>query len=139
AGPDAWRSRHLRRGATNRAECPDKPRVAATLGVHSAIVDDKARLVGAGQMLISQPTISQAPLDRKWLIEPVTIIAWAVSLIVIANGVWRHPLRSSVYPIFTEAARHWMAGQNLYEPNSPYRYAPIIAIGFVPLAKMSDR
>jgi hypothetical protein len=44
-----------------------------------------------------------------------------------------------VYPIFAEAARHWLRAQDLYQPvGEPYRYSPLAAVLFVPFSSLPD-
>jgi hypothetical protein len=50
---------------------------------------------------------------------------------------------NSVYPIFGDAGRKWLAGANVYDPPvvglDQYRYSPAVAAGFAPWGLLSDR
>jgi hypothetical protein len=68
------------------------------------------------------------------------------------HGYW-FPWAHTVYDIYAPAARHWWAGEDLYGPNvkawweAPgvsasttdyYRYCPLFAVAFTPLAVLPD-
>jgi hypothetical protein len=45
-----------------------------------------------------------------------------------------------VYPIFTSAARHWLAGADVYPVvANPYRYSPLVTTLLVPFGLLPDR
>src|SRR6266508_4560878 len=51
-----------------------------------------------------------------WLV----LAAWAGVVVVICGRVLLSPRANSVYPIFAEAGRRWLAGEGLYpEPGGP--------------------
>jgi hypothetical protein len=92
----------------------------------------------------------------RW--ERFALFLWIVALLVISTRIVvvaqargsagghasaqraPHSLHS-VYGVFVGAARHWLAGADLYEfppPEDPYRYSPIVAVLFVPFAQLPD-
>ena len=81
-----------------------------------------------------------------WLEKtPIASFAiWAALLIAILVRGYLMPQRNSVYPIFANAAREWTQGIDIYDKTVPraeldrFRYAPIIAVGFTPLALLPD-
>jgi hypothetical protein len=80
---------------------------------------------------------------KHW--QRLAIFCWAL---VFAGLVIRllvaHELHS-VYPIFSDAARCWQRGEDMYFPHhfvqglNPYRYSPAVAQFFSPFAHLSDR
>jgi Glycosyltransferase family 87 len=77
-------------------------------------------------------------LRGRW--EHLAAIVWIGILTAIAIRILVWPRWNSVYPIFGQAGRHWHAGAELYRiPDNPYRYSPLVAIGFVPLSFLPDR
>jgi hypothetical protein len=79
--------------------------------------------------------------SSKWLRLAVTL--WAVGLLVVSVRIVMKPRSHSVYPIFVEAGRDWLAGNDLYEhPHhgiDQFRYSPLVAASFAPLSLLSDR
>jgi hypothetical protein len=71
------------------------------------------------------------------------LAVWAVILVVLSLRTLVSPRANSVYPIFSDAGRKWLAAANLYDPPvgdlDQYRYSPIVAAGFAPLALLPDR
>jgi hypothetical protein len=76
-------------------------------------------------------------LDR---LEKLVVVLWAAAIVVISVRAAVVPHRS-VYPIFSGAARNWLAGDDLYRRAGPddYRYSPLVATLFVPLGLLADR
>jgi hypothetical protein len=80
-------------------------------------------------------------------VRTAIILVWAVwitVLSVVLVGSFVRPDRHSVYPIFANAAREWLEGVDIYDTSivrdSPdqFRYAPVVAIFFVPFATFPD-
>src|SRR5262249_26478053 len=71
------------------------------------------------------------------------LAVWAVILTAICLRVLVSDRANSVYPIFSDAGRKWLAGAELYAPPTreldQYRYSPIVAIGFAPWSLLPDR
>jgi hypothetical protein len=73
----------------------------------------------------------------RW--EHLAIGLWAAALVGVCVRFAVAPHGHSLYPIFAGAARNWMAGRDLYQPCAePYRYSPLVAVLFVPLAVLPD-
>jgi hypothetical protein len=73
----------------------------------------------------------------RW--ERLAVALWAAACVgvcaLFVGGGHGH----SVYPIFVGAARHWLAGADLYQPCAePYRYSPLVALLFVPFSLLPD-
>ena len=71
----------------------------------------------------------------------IVLCAWLLTLAIIAGRVaWQGDEKHSVYPAYAKAAQHWLAGADLYtEDNLSFRYSPLFASGFVPLAALPPR
>jgi Glycosyltransferase family 87 len=70
--------------------------------------------------------------------ERLAWLVWAIILTVIVLRGWLSPT-NSVYPIYAQAARDWLAGHDLYlMRGSPYRYSPPVAVMFAPLNFLGD-
>src|SRR5579862_8238197 len=69
---------------------------------------------------------------------------WAAFLLTVLVRSYLHPDHHSVYPIFANAAREWQQGLDLYdfsisrESLDRFRYAPIVAVSFLPIAALPD-
>jgi len=72
----------------------------------------------------------------NWVYVAATL--WALILVVVCCRVIVSPYGSSVYPIYADAARNWLAGLDLYGEGSGYRYSPLVAILLVPLSLVPD-
>lgn len=72
----------------------------------------------------------------------VAIAAWAIAFLALCGRtlLLRHDAHS-VYPVFTTAAEHWLAGDNLYVrgKSEEFRYSPLVAAAFVPLDVLPER
>jgi Glycosyltransferase family 87 len=77
--------------------------------------------------------------SRQWdPWERLAWVIWAIILTVITLRGWFSP-SNSVYPIYAQAARNWLTGNDLYlTRGSPYRYSPPVAVMFVPLSFLGD-
>jgi hypothetical protein len=72
--------------------------------------------------------------------EAIATIIWALILAAIFGRLLLSPRGQGVYPIFTEAARHWLHAKDLYRPTGEaYRYSPLVAVFFVPFSWLPDR
>src|SRR5690348_7435542 len=71
------------------------------------------------------------------------LAVWAVILIAVSLRTLVSPRANSVYPIFSDAGRKWLATANLYDPPvgdlDQYRYSPTVAAGFAPLSLLPDQ
>ncbi|HLJ94038.1 MAG TPA: glycosyltransferase 87 family protein [Gemmataceae bacterium] len=83
---------------------------------------------------ISSPAGAKLGRYQSW-----AIAVWATILIVLCTRGLLRPGSNSVYPIFANAARHFLAGTDLYEKtDGPYRYSPLVAGLLVPFSLCSD-
>jgi hypothetical protein len=86
---------------------------------------------------------------RPWLGSPqlafrCMLTAWVVLalLMCLRTALW--PTRNSVYPIFSDAGRGWLAGTDLYDQHfwqlqiDEFRYSPLVAASFVPVSLLPD-
>jgi hypothetical protein len=70
--------------------------------------------------------------------QRLAAVVWLVLVTVIAVRGWLSP-SNTVYPIYAQAARDWVAGDDIYLPRgSPYRYSPLVAVLFLPLSRLND-
>ena len=70
---------------------------------------------------------------EKW-----AAVLWALAVAIVSARAAVSP-RHSVYPIFTTAARHWLAGADLYPAHGEmFRYSPLVAASFVPFGLLPD-
>jgi Glycosyltransferase family 87 len=82
---------------------------------------------------------------RWWDLQRATAALWTV-LVVLAVGraaLYALPRHQGCYPVFADGARHWLAGQDLFDSvNSNsldvFRNCPIVAMLLAPLAWISD-
>lgn len=74
---------------------------------------------------------------KKLAVAAWVLIALAITIrLLTAHNIERH----SVYPPYIGAARHWIAGQELYGPDRmQFRYSPLFAAAFTPFTVLSDR
>jgi hypothetical protein len=94
---------------------------------------------------MSLPPLPLDPLRRSkparfW--PQVAILAWTLAYLTLCGRtlLLKHDAHS-VYPVFTTAADHWLAGDDLYVRGKidEFRYSPLIAAAFVPLAMLPER
>jgi hypothetical protein len=77
----------------------------------------------------------------RW--QRVALVAW-ITVGVMAVGraaLVGHPRHVGCYPIFAEAGRHWLAGEDLYEAREGldvFRYSPLVAAFFTPFGALPD-
>src|SRR5437764_955264 len=75
--------------------------------------------------------------------DHLAVIFWGLVLLVICVRVVIKPDSHSVYPIFANAGRNWLAGRDLYASPDPgldhYRYSPLVAAALAPLSFLPDR
>src|SRR5208282_6813855 len=88
---------------------------------------------------------SEKPAKPHSGCHPMEWVAWgalALAVTVIGLRSFVCPHRNSVYPIYAQAARDWLAGASLYglHPDQPdlYRYTPSTAVLMVPFGFLSD-
>lgn len=78
---------------------------------------------------------------QSWLRFAVGV--WFAVLLVISVRVLLQPNRQTVYPIFVQAGRDWLAGDGLYGKVNAgvdqFRYSPLVAATFAPMSVLSDR
>src|SRR5205809_761735 len=69
----------------------------------------------------------------------LTVLVWTTIVLAISIRGLLQARANSVYPIFADAARHFLAGADLYGANgSAYRYSPLVAALFVPFSLCPD-
>jgi hypothetical protein len=79
------------------------------------------------------------PPRRPGRLEKLALVLWTAAVLAVSVQAALAP-RHSVYPIFADAARNWLAGADLYRPTAePYRYSPLVTTLFVPLGLLPDR
>jgi hypothetical protein len=74
---------------------------------------------------------------NRW--ERGAITVWTALLLFFCVRALLWPRAHSVYPIFSTAARNWMAGTDLYKATGEfdiYRYSPLVTVLLVPLASL---
>jgi hypothetical protein len=77
------------------------------------------------------------PRLGRW--EQAAVAVWLLLLLGIMLRGFAKPHSNTVYPIFAEAARHWLVGEDLYRPvGDPYRYSPLVAILLTPFTLLPD-
>jgi hypothetical protein len=72
----------------------------------------------------------------------IALILWGIAtLVVMARAAIQPVDKQSVFDVYVNAARHWVAGQPIYDwqEAAGYRYAPTVAILFVPALNLPDR
>src|SRR4051812_47311391 len=93
--------------------------------------------------LVCEPEAAKSS-DKTRLALKVVIGVWAAVIAVILIRGFLEPRRNTVYPIFSTAARDWIAGVDIYDYNIPrggidkFRYPPMVATWFLPLAAFPD-
>jgi hypothetical protein len=71
-------------------------------------------------------------------LEKLVAGLWCAAILAVSVRAAVLPAHS-VYPIFSGAARNWVAGADLYRPvGEPYRYSPLVTALFVPFALLPD-
>src|SRR5690349_357426 len=75
--------------------------------------------------------------------EKTALWLWAGVLAVITWRAFFFPHVHTVYPIFSNAARNWLASDDAYYPTvdkdlDQYRYSPLVTALFVPLSFLPD-
>src|SRR5262245_30691830 len=69
-------------------------------------------------------------------LAPWATAAWLIILTVISVRVILRPQTHSVFPIFAEAGRCWLAGEDIYGRQivnlDQFRYSPAVAAAFAP-------
>jgi hypothetical protein len=90
----------------------------------------------------------QAAVGVRWRTfswHRLSLVVWTVLVVLAVGraGLYHIPKHQGCYPLFADAGRHWLRGQDLYDKDHPaslsvYRYSPLVAAGLVPLALVSD-
>src|SRR5262245_43423032 len=79
------------------------------------------------------------PLAGHEFFRRLAIIVWVVILVATCGRALAWPRSHSVYSIYAEAGRNWVASANLYNSTEhPYRYSPFATLLFVPFGLMSE-
>src|SRR5205823_8682261 len=101
--------------------------------------DDAVRL--SVRARVSRPVEAghPAPLNRRDSAVTWAAITWGVIVAVVCLRAALVDPPGGVYPIFTGAARSWLAGSDLYlQGMHPFRYSPLAAVLLVPFGLLSD-
>src|SRR5262249_18551832 len=80
-------------------------------------------------------------LDQR-VLWSMALACWLTLAVSVSARNYLHPTRHTVYPVFVEGARHWWAGQPVYEPSHAidlFRYSPTFAVAMTPFALLDDR
>lgn len=78
------------------------------------------------------------PPDPAGRLEKLVVALWCAAVLAVSVRAAVLPAHS-VYPIFSGAARNWLAGADLYRPvGEPYRYSPLVTTLFVALGLLPD-
>jgi hypothetical protein len=82
--------------------------------------------------------LEQAPSSNR--LFRATLLVWAILIAIVCVRSFLRPDRASVYPIFAEAARSWVRGEDCYRTvlNDVYRYSPPATVLLVPFASLPD-
>lgn len=73
----------------------------------------------------------------RW--EQLALRLWIVILVAVCIRAAIWPEKQTVYPTYAEAARHWVAGEELYGRPGNYRYSPLVAVTLLPFSLFPDR
>jgi hypothetical protein len=70
----------------------------------------------------------------------LAFVLWALAILGVFARISFQPTKNSVYEIYAKAAHNWLSGNSLYDwqEAAGYRYAPVVAILFVPLAVLPN-
>ena len=91
---------------------------------------------GVGRAL-GMPTPGRGHATQRWVKAACAV--WAVVLIAVSGRLVLSAGSQGVYPIFADAARHWLNGQPVYNTGGePYRYSPLVTILLVPFSLLPD-
>jgi hypothetical protein len=63
---------------------------------------------------------------------------WVLTLIIIGVRVALSPNKGSVFPVFVEAGRRWLAGAPLYPKVGEFLYSPLVAAFFAPFSLLPN-
>jgi hypothetical protein len=83
------------------------------------------------------------PESTRRILYQTVIGLWTLALVIICFRTFFFPNTHSVYPIFSNAARNWLAGEDAYFPTDhrnldQYRYAPVITVLLIPFSFLPD-
>jgi hypothetical protein len=74
-------------------------------------------------------------------LERAAIVVWVAALALLGGNALFRPHRNTVYPIFVEAGRRWLGGDDLYRPTpglDEFRYGPPAAALLAPFGLLPD-
>src|SRR5437868_10528129 len=104
-------------------------------------------LTGRADLGYCRPKEARTPGDM--ILGTVTtrarwaVAVWVVVLLIIGLRAARSARPDGVYPIFSTAGRHWLAGEAVYVPPTAdldvFRYSPPVAAFFAPWSLLPDR
>lgn len=68
---------------------------------------------------------------------------WIAVLLIVCVRSFFYPRTHSVYPIFAQAGRDWMADDDAYFPGKDrnldqYRYSPLVTVSLIPFSTLPD-
>jgi hypothetical protein len=93
--------------------------------------------------LTQYPLVIQSPAhrrDRRWIIMAAAV--WTIVVVACCVHALVKPRGNSLYPLYSEAARHWLAGKDMYGELAPgfdrYRYSPLAAVLVAPFSVLPD-
>lgn len=74
-------------------------------------------------------------------LQAIAATLWITLVVVVTMLVLvQRPGRGSVVPVYLEAARHWLAGEAIYDNGGlVYRYSPFAAVAFTPFTMVPGR
>jgi hypothetical protein len=76
-------------------------------------------------------------LSEHW--QRLAIFVWTTIVLLVCVRGLLHARSNTVYPIFADAARDFVAGADLYRGrHSPYRYSPLVAALLIPFSLFPD-
>src|SRR5262245_32576442 len=80
--------------------------------------------------------------ERPAKLWQAALWCWVIFALAVGVRNYLKPYSHTVYPVFAEGARHWWAGQALYECREGidlFRYSPSFALAMTPFALLDDR
>src|SRR3954454_13280782 len=85
--------------------------------------------------------MTHAPAPSTRLSRPLRLVPalWVVVGVAISVRTAVSPDRHTVYPVFLNGAAHWLHDEPVYADYKPldyFRYPPVFAVAFAPLAPL---
>ena len=82
-----------------------------------------------------------SPPLRRWTPQAWALAVWLVVFAAVAGraALAGHPRHAGIYPVYAKAGGDWAAGRGVYpaaDGFDVFRYAPVFAAGFAPLAAL---